>query len=81
MPLDIIRDAPMKIEIYNATRNVRIAPTIDTGDPMDQLRELADQMPEAGSQAVEFQCDQPFFDATGLGDDKSFGGIPIIVES
>ncbi len=71
----------MKIEIYNATRNIRIAPTKSTGDPMDQLRELAAHMPEYRTQLVEFQCDQPFFDATGLGDDKSFGGIPIIVES
>lgn len=68
----------MQIEIVNSTRNIRIAPTKATGDPMDQLRELAGHMPEFASQAVEFQADKAFWDATGL-TERSFSGIPIIV--
>lgn len=69
----------MRIEIYNATRNIRIAPTKASTDPMDQLRELAAHMPEFESQAVEFQCDAAFFKKTGL-DEHRFAGIPIIVQ-
>lgn len=68
----------MQIEIVNSTRNIRIAPTKSSTDPMDQLRELAAHMPEFQSQAVEFRCDKAFWDTTGL-EDRSFDGIPIIV--
>lgn len=68
----------MRIEIVNSTRNIRVVPRKASDDPMDQLRELRGLMPEAGSQAVEFQCDEAFFTATGL-EERSFEGIPIVV--